>query len=23
MFIEHQICILEWFWRITWHWRLE
>jgi len=23
MFLEHQISILEYFWRIMWHWRLE
>jgi len=23
MFLEHQIIILKWFWRIMLHWRLE
>jgi len=23
MFLEHQICLLNDFWRIMWHWRLE
>jgi len=23
MFLEQQISILEWFWRVMWHWRLD